>query len=83
MAIICPMQPDRWLRSRDLTSVFTPSLVDKKRVTSFMHSLNPARYLLRTVESAVSAANKKKRSLFLEDVLDEILCALCSLFFSK
>ena len=60
MAINCPRQPDRWLRSRDRTSVFTPSLVDKKRVTSFMHSLNPARYLLRTVVSADSAAETRE-----------------------
>jgi len=61
------MQLDRWVRSLDLTSVFTPSEVDMKRVTSFMHSLNPARYLLRTVASAESAAEgrgkKKKRIL--------------------
>ena len=56
MPIIWPMQPDRWLRSRDLTSVLTPSEVDRKRVTSLMHSLNPARYLLRTVASVDRAA---------------------------
>lgn len=61
MAIIWPREPDRWLRSRDFTSVFTPSLVDKKRVTSFMHSLNPARYLLRTVVSADNAAEEKEK----------------------
>lgn len=55
------MQLDRWLRSRDLTSVFTPSEVERKRVTSFMHSLNPALYLLRTVASAESAAGGKER----------------------
>ena len=54
------MQLDRWLRSLDLTSVFTPSEVDRKRVTSFMHSLNPALYLLRTVASAESAAEKER-----------------------
>jgi len=55
------MQLDRWLRSLDLTSVFTPSEVDRKRVTSFMHSLNPALYLLRTVASAERAAGERGR----------------------
>lgn len=54
------MQLDRWLSSLDLTSVFTPSEVDRKRVTSFMHSLNPALYLLRTVASADSAAGRER-----------------------
>lgn len=57
------MQPDKWLRSLDLTSVFTPSEVDRKRVTSFMHSLNPALYLLRTVASAESAAGREIRDI--------------------
>lgn len=54
------MQLDKWLRSLDRTSVFTPSEVDRKRVTSFMHSLNPALYLLRTVASAESAARRER-----------------------
>lgn len=53
------MQLDKWLRSLDRTSVFTPSEVDRKRVTSFMHSLNPALYLPRTVASAESAARRE------------------------
>lgn len=54
------MQLDKWLRSLDLTSAFTPSEVERKRVTSFMHSLNPALYLLRTVASAESAAGRER-----------------------
>lgn len=57
------MQLDKWLRSLDRTSVFTPSEVDRKRVTSFMHSLNPALYLLRTVASAESAAGRETRHM--------------------
>lgn len=38
------------------TSVLTPSQVERNRVTSFMHSLKPARYLPSTVGSVLSAA---------------------------
>lgn len=54
------MQLDRWLRSLDLTSTLTPSEVDRKRVTSFVHSLKPALYLLMTVASAESAAGSRE-----------------------
>lgn len=38
------------------TSVLTPSQVERNRVTSFMHSLKPARYLPSTVGSVLRAA---------------------------
>lgn len=50
------MQLARCPSSRVRTSAFTPSHVDRKRVTSFMHSLKPARYLPSTVGSAFRAA---------------------------
>ena len=56
MALIWVMQLARWPRSRVRTSVFTPSQVERNRVTSFMHSLKPARYLPSTVGSVLSAA---------------------------
>ena len=61
MPIIWPMQPDRWLRRRALTSLLTPSEADRKRVTSLVHSLNPARYLLGTVASVDRAAEERDR----------------------
>lgn len=50
------MQLARWPSSRVRTSVLTPSHVDRKRVTSFMHSLKPARYFPSTLGSVLSAA---------------------------
>lgn len=61
MALICVMQLAKCPRSRVLTSVLTPSQVDRNRVTSFMHSLKPARYFPRTVGSVLRAAVEKKR----------------------
>lgn len=56
MALIWVIQLARWPRSRVRTSVLTPSQVERNRVTSFMHSLKPARYLPSTVGSVLSAA---------------------------
>lgn len=56
MALIWVMQLARWPSSRVRTSVLTPSHVDRKRVTSFMHSLKPARYFPSTLGSVLSAA---------------------------
>lgn len=53
------MQLAKWPRRRVLTSVFTPSQVDRNRVTSFMHSLKPARYFPKTVGSVFRAAAEK------------------------
>lgn len=63
MALIWVMQLARWPSSRVRTSVLTPSHVDRKRVTSFMHSLKPARYFPKTLGSVLSAAagQKEKR----------------------
>lgn len=58
MALIWVMQLARWPRSRVRTSVLTPSQVERNRVTSFMHSLKPARYLPSTVGSVLRAAAK-------------------------
>lgn len=55
------MQLAKWPSSRVLTSVLTPSQVDRNRVTSFMHSLNPALYFPRTVGSVFRAAVGKWR----------------------
>lgn len=56
MVLIWVMQLAKWPRSRVRTSVLTPSQVERNRVTSFMHSLKPARYLPRTVGSVLRAA---------------------------
>lgn len=53
------MQLARWPSSRVLTSVLTPSQVDRNRVTSFIHSLKPARYFPNTVGSVFKAAAEK------------------------
>lgn len=58
MALIWVMQLARWPSSRVRTSVLTPSHVDRKRVTSFMHSLKPARYFPSTLGSVLSAAER-------------------------
>ena len=62
MALIWVMQLARWPRSRVRTSVLTPSHVDRKRVTSFMHSLKPARYFPSTLGSVLSAAAGQKET---------------------
>lgn len=59
MALIWVMQLAKWPRRRVRTSVLTPSQVDRKRVTSFMHSLKPARYFPKTVGSVFKAAAQK------------------------
>lgn len=56
MALIWVMQLAKCPRRRVLTSVFTPSHVDRNLVTSFMHSLKPARYFPRTEGSVFKAA---------------------------
>lgn len=74
------MQLDRWLRSLDLTSVLTPSEVERKRVTSFMHSLNPALYLLRTLASAESAAGGKTGDGYQRHARDSVALSRASDF---
>lgn len=61
MALIWVMQLAKCPSSRVLTSVFTPSHVDRNLVTSFMHSLKPARYFPRTEGSVFKAAAGKGR----------------------
>lgn len=41
---MCETHPARCDRSRVFTSVLTPSWVDRKRITSFVHSQNPSLY---------------------------------------
>lgn len=62
MALIWVMQLARWPSSLVRTSVLTPSHVDRKRVTSFMHSLKPARYFPSTLGSVLSAAAGQKET---------------------
>lgn len=65
MALIWVMQLAKCPRSRVLTSVFTPSHVDRNLVTSFMHSLKPARYFPRTEGSVFKAAAGKGKERIL------------------
>lgn len=61
--LIWVTQAARWPRRRVLTSAVTPSHVDRKRVTSPTHSLNPARYFPRMDGSMFKAAREEERIL--------------------
>lgn len=58
--LIWVTQAARWPRRWVLTSAVTPSHVDRKRVTSPTHSLNPARYFPRMDGSVFKAAREEK-----------------------
>lgn len=74
MALIWVMQLAKCPRRRVLTSVFTPSHVDRNRVTSFMHSLKPARYLPRTEGSVFKAAAGDAKEYFSVEIQVHVSC---------
>jgi len=52
----------RWLRRRVRTSTVTPSHVLRNFITSFLHSLNPARYLSTTLGSMLKDTASKDQA---------------------